>query len=382
MAVAAGRVTLGFLAVVAGCRREAGRALTIRAELDRSREDFGVVRIAGLPRGGDRRVMDVAGRLLVVYAVEGELSPGTPPLAGEWTAKGAEVEFRPRFPPAGGLAYVVVVDTSALAGRSAGGAVVRRFRVPDAPGSSNPLRVTIHPGAETVPENLLRWYLDFSARMRPGHALSHVRLLDQDGRDVPRAFLALNDELWDPTGTRLTLLFDPGRVKQGLRANLESGRPLRAGRRYTLRIDAGWPDASGRQLSQDVDRRFTAGPEDQHGPDPQRWTVAPPLVGTLDPLTIGFGEPLDHALAARLLAVHDSAGRLLDGRVELLEQDARWRFMPAGRWASGSYDVRVSGELEDLAGNRGARRFDSDQRAIPDSVGSRAMVLRFRARAR
>ena len=51
------------------------------------------------------------------------------------------------------------------------------------------------------------------------------------------AFLALDQELWDPVRRRITLLFDPGRVKRGVRTNLESGAPLVAGRRYRLVID-------------------------------------------------------------------------------------------------------------------------------------------------
>jgi hypothetical protein len=220
--------------------------------------------------------------------------------------------------------------------------------------------VAIHPGADSLPENTLRWYLEFSAPMFPGRALTHVRLIDDRGAEVRGAFLDLSEELWDPTGRRLTLLFDPGRVKQGIRTNLESGRPLRAGQAYALVVDSAWPDARGTPLAKRVEKRFVAIAADQIGPDPTGWRVTAPGAASLAPLEIDFGEPLDQALASRLIAVQDDRGRPVEGTVALDRSARRWRFQPAEKWQAGRYQLLVSPELEDVAGNRPGKPFDTD----------------------
>ena len=92
--------------------------------------------------------------------------------------------------------------------------------------------------------------------MEPGNALAHVHLLDESGREVSGAFLALEQELWDPERRRLTLLFDPGRVKRGVRTNVESGAPLVTGRRYRLVIDDEWKDGTGAALASGFELAF------------------------------------------------------------------------------------------------------------------------------
>jgi hypothetical protein len=76
-------------------------------------------------------------------------------------------------------------------------------------------------------------------------------LIDQAGAKVDVPFLELGEELWDPSGRRFTLFFDPGRIKRGLLSQQELGIALHEGKRYTLVIDKGWKDADGRTLVAD-----------------------------------------------------------------------------------------------------------------------------------
>src|SRR5207247_9868323 len=93
-----------------------------------------------------------------------------------------------------------------------------------APSPAEPTRVTaIYPSASTLPENQLRFYIHFSAPMAAGHAYEHVKLLKANGEVVSRAFLEIGEELWDGSGQSLTLLFDTGRVKKGLKPQEEFG---------------------------------------------------------------------------------------------------------------------------------------------------------------
>jgi hypothetical protein len=310
-----------------------------------------------------------------------------PPVAGRYRVDGDAIRFEPSFELAGPLVLAVRLDPAALArlaGRPAPAAstpTVRRFTLPAPPAPARTTEVVaVHPSADVVPENQLRWYVELSAPMREGAALEHVRLLDARGREVPGAFLVTDEELWDASGRRITLLFDPGRVKRGIRTNVEMGPPLRAGERYTLRIDVGWRDARGAALRAPFEHRFRAGPADRAAPDPARWRVRAPARGGREALVVAFDEPLDHALAEGLLAVVDAAGRPVPGRAHATGGDREWRFEPAVPWSGGAYAVRVSPEIEDPAGNSIARVFDRDVAAGGAAGAVRGATISFRAR--
>jgi hypothetical protein len=236
--------------------------------------------------------------------------------------------------------------------------------------------VGVYPSVSRVPANLLRWYVELSAPMEEGGALEHVRLVDAAGREVAGAFLQLDDELWDPDKRRLTMLFDPGRVKRGIRTNLESGTPLVAGRRYRLVIDGEWRDGRGAGLASGFEHQFEVGAADRHSPDPAQWRITPPASGTRAPLRVAFGESLDHALAARMISVVEGEGRGSAGRAMLSEGDSVWSFVPELPWRPGEHHMRVDATLEDLAGNSVARPFDADRHAGDPSAERAADLAR------
>ena len=178
----------------------------------------------------------------------------------------------------------------------------------------------VPPATREVPANLLRLYVVFSASMSIGEAADHVRLVDEDGRRVDGAFLALQEELWDPTRRRLTLLFDPGRIKRGLRGHEELGPPLQAGHQYRLEIDGAWRDGRGRPLGASFSHELVAGPEDREAPDPSTWRLDPPG-GDAAPLIVRLREPLDRALLASRMAVEDAAGRRVAGTIDVDDGD-------------------------------------------------------------
>jgi hypothetical protein len=220
----------------------------------------------------------------------------------------------------------------------------------------------VHPSVAEVPANLLRWYVEFSAPMEAGSAHDHVKLLDASGREVPRAFLDVSEELWSPDRRRLTLLFDPGRVKRGIRTNIESGAPLIECRRYRLTIDAEWRDGRGAMLASGFEHPFQVGAADRASPDPSSWTIHAPPAGTRAALRLTFPEPLDHALLGRVLNVVDASEEPVAGQGVPSDDGRSWSFLPESTWAAGSLAVHVDPQLEDLAGNNVARLFDADLR--------------------
>jgi len=368
-------------ALAVGCRAASAddrASPEIAVELNRTPQ---AVEVRGLHRATVRRLERLTPNdstwsgLVGVYVDHGSADGGqTPAVIGRYVASGDRVRFEPRFPFAEGVAYRVVVDTAGL--RDGGSAVrlapqrgvlTHRFALPPV-ARARTTRVTgVYPSATRLPSNLLRWYVETSAPMEPGTALQHVHLMDEAGREIPAAFLALDQELWDPARRRLTLLFDPGRVKRGVRTNVESGAPLIAGRRYRLVIDDGWTDGNGAQLASGFEHAFEVVGADRQSPNPDRWRLTTPTGGTRASLQVVFGEPLDHALAARMLTVLDAGGTPVPGSVALTEGDSAWTFTPAQPWVTGDYSLRVGGALEDLAGNNIVRVFDVDRRI--DSAG-------------
>jgi hypothetical protein len=173
-------------------------------------------------------------------------------------------------------------------------------------------------------------------------------------------FVDLAEELWDPRGERLTLLFDPGRIKTGLKPREELGPILHPGETYTFVVDRGWLDASGEPLGAEYRKTFRAGPTDNQPPDPANWSMQVPAEGTRLPLTLTFPEPLDGAMLMRVITIADGDGRAVAGEVSVEAEETVWRFTPERPWRAGAYSVCVDKDLEDLAGNSIGRPFEVD----------------------
>ncbi len=80
-----------------------------------------------------------------------------------------------------------------------------------------------------LPANLLRLYLNFDTPMARGQVAEFIHLVDAQGQEMPNAFLNLGIEFWSTDQRRLTILFDPGRLKQGVGPNAVIGPPLAPG---------------------------------------------------------------------------------------------------------------------------------------------------------
>jgi hypothetical protein len=345
---------------------------------DTAAVDLGVVDVVNLDPSILRALSRVAPTLeqwhdvLSVQTVDrGSSDSAALALLGRYSVERDRLRFRPRFAPARGQVYRVRFDAAALqrvAGVTAPSivAIDTVWQLADRAGTASTAVVQLYPTADRLPVNLLRIYLHFSAPMSMGEAYQRVHLLDEEGQQVQDALLVVagDKELWDPEHRRLTMLFDPGRIKRDLRPNLEAGLPLREGHSFTIVVDSTWQDAQGRPLQRAFRKRFTVVAADRVSPHTQDWQLTPPRAGSRDPLTLRFPEPLDQALLERLLSVRGATG-LVMGTVTVDENETRWSFVPDAPWQSGNYTVDVGTELEDVAGNNLRRLFDVDRKAAP-----------------
>lgn len=212
----------------------------------------------------------------------------------------------------------------------------------------------VYPSADQLPENLLRFYIYFSEPTAHEDILSLISLLDDQGTVVPGVFLDNRYELWSPDGRRLTLLFDPGRVKTGLVAHNHLGRALISGENYSLRIGA-FENEKGCQV---FTKRFQIQPAYSTRLDVADWELSQPASDTIEPLHIGFGRVMDHLSLAYRIRVEDEEGIRIRGSLDLLEKEGVWAFTPSKPWIKGRYRIAVDTALEDVAGNRLTGVFD------------------------
>ena len=289
------------------------------------------------------------------------------PLLGSYEASADTLRFRPRFRPADGVTYAARFDAAAFNARigrpppPAGQRITTvTWRHTALAGAPSTFVREVYPTSDVLPMNLLRMYVEFSAPMASGRSYEFIKLYaDGDSLlDEPFFTAAGAVELWDPDHTRLTILFDPGRIKRDLKPHEEAGLPLRAGKRYRLVIDSTWRDAQGRPLVRSFVKEFRVGAQDRTLVRTVDWRVAPPRADSRDSLIVTFPESLDRALLARLVSVRDSSGAVINGESVVSDRETRWSFAPRAPWRRTAYAIRVDTELEDLAGNNLKKLFD------------------------
>ena len=304
-------------------------------------------------------------------------------MLGAYRVQSDGLRFEPQFPLEPGVTYRAVFRPDRLPGKGDSGStpITSVFQLP--PRSSIPTTVVSHvyPSAEVLPENLLKFYLHFSAPMSRGRIYDHIHLQDGIGKEIELPFLEIDEELWDPAMTRLTLFIDPGRIKRGVLLLEEIGPSLEAGKSYTLVIGREWKDGAGNPLKENFQKSFKVKPPDRDPPDPAHWKIQPPPSGTREPLAVSFPEPMDHALAQRVINVIDESGQLVEGTVALEDQERRWTFAPGRPWRRGPYNLVIQTTIEDLAGNNIGKPFEVDLfESVQRRLATSAVKLPFEVR--
>jgi hypothetical protein len=290
--------------------------------------------------------------VFAVYAGAGDV----PPLLGTYAVEGGALVFHPTFPIAPGVHYRAVFRPP-----SGGASIEKAFDGPPRPANRVARVEQVYPSSDVWPSNQLRLYIFFSAPMSRGEAALHIHVRDGTGRELngSQAIFLPGEELWDPGFRRLTMTFDPGRIKRGLTSNETIGPPLVEGKHYALTIDPDWPDARGVPMIEGFRKTFRGGPADRIPPDPKQWSVTAPKTGTNDALVVDFPSPMNYPLLRRMLQV-SSAGGAVAGTLSVARYESEWRFTPRRPWMAGNYQLIVDTGLEDLAGNRIGQPFDLD----------------------
>jgi len=292
--------------------------------------------------------------------------PDLPALFGAYSIEGASLTFRPRYPLTFGVTYYAVFHPPESA------PVQATFHGPEPVAAPQSRVIAMYPSSPVLPANQLKLYILFSAPMQGGDFWPSIHMIDQDGKSAYLPFVG--QELWNRDNTRLTLIFDPGRIKRGVKPNVDLGPVLVEGKRYMLIIDREFKDVNGRLLAEPFRHEFAAGADERRAVDTAMWKLSQPKAGTRDPLVIRFDRPLDYALLNDVFQIPGVSGVATIGAGE-----TEWRFQPTQPWTAGEHQVVVDMALEDLAGNRIDRPFDVDTMTNPtERITKKSTSLSFR----
>ncbi|HXD86236.1 MAG TPA: hypothetical protein VN641_07065 [Urbifossiella sp.] len=282
-------------------------------------------------------------------------------VAGTWSVAANGLRFEPQFPLVPGVKYKIACDFAKLPRLAvAAEPLAISLTIPKPPPGPPVSVAAVFPSGDRLPENTLRWYIHFSGPMSRGDIYRRIKLVRDDGVEVVRPFLELDEELWSTDGLRVTVLFHPGRVKRELVPREEEGPILEEGRSYTLTISREWKDSEGRPLAAEFKKTFRAGPPDDEPIDPSTWTLIPPRADSDAPVILRLAKPLDRALLASTISVVDSAGQPVAGQVTVGGGERVVTFAPKQSWQRGEYRLRVEHYLEDSCGNRVGESFELD----------------------
>lgn len=267
------------------------------------------------------------------------------PIAGRHIPEEDNISFTPAFGFDIGQTYVARVQVPGEIER------LVPFRIPDERTAKKAAVTEIFPSGETLPENVLRFYIHFSVPMQPHVAFDFIQLRDELGNIDDAAFMRFKQELWNADRTRLTVLIDPGRIKREVATNRRLGPALRAGKSYTLLVAEGWQSADGTSVLPAFSKSFQVSDPLRTRPDATLWQLNAPCIGTADPLEITFDRPFDRHLLSGTLRVADDTGRQIQGITEVKDNERAWVFTPDHPWTGTHVHLAADRSLEDVAGN-------------------------------
>ena len=273
----------------------------------------------------------------------------TTDILGDYRFDGGLV-FEPLIPFQRGADYIVLIENKNTV----------KFHIPADENPTAPEVIAVYPQLDTLPENLLKIYIQFSKPMRESESLKHIKLVKNNSDTLQDVFLDLQPELWNEDRTTITVWLDPGRIKRDLQPNLRMGAPLQVNEKYQLIVLKDWKDAAGLTMKTSFSKPFVTAVRDSLSPNPLKWNIHSPKALSKEALVITFGKALDHFLLMESFQVTDQKGIPIKGKWDVTDKDRSISFIPAEPWTAGIFTLKIASKLEDLAGNNLNRPFDRD----------------------
>lgn len=266
-------------------------------------------------------------------------------IVGSFIVQTNSMIFIPKFPFLQGKTYIIKTND-----------YQKEFFIPKSV-KSKPVVTEIYPTKNTIPENILRMYIQFSHPMKTTGNLKNIKLYDSKGVEVKRAIFNNVYELWNESQTQLTIIFDPSRVKTGLKINKNMGRALEAGESYKI-VVSNLEDIYGQRLKNSYTKHFYVTEEDTQSPNHEKWSLKSPKANTTESLNIDFKESIDIMSLQNRLFVFTSNDDRIDGKIKFNNNEKSWKFIPNQKWKKGDYTLKINSRLSDPSGNNLNGLFD------------------------
>jgi hypothetical protein len=293
-----------------------------------------------------------------------------PDVLGRYQILDAGIRFIPQFPFVPGIRYLASFDPRLLDLPECPEVLTLEFSPPKERYSEDTQVNQVFPSGDSLPENLLRFYICFSNAMQRGWAEENIRLFGPDGSLASDVLYRPPVELWDTSMRHLTILLDPGRLKRWVGPNRELGPPLKAGQEYRLVIGSGMIDSSGYPLQAGISKSFFVTEAVREAVAIEQWVAVLPATNSRQPYSLLFPRPLDWALLWHAITIVSEPGQPIEGRIAIDQAERRWSFTPRSPWLAGSYFVRVAVGLEDVCGNNLLGAFDRPLRSGHPTVAA------------
>ena len=312
---------------------------------------------------------------VAVYFGNIKTTKDSPKVIGNYETKGSTVFYKPKYGFSMGSTYTVVINqNNLLKSKEDNTSTIFRkvIKIPVIKRLPTTYVDNVYPTSSELPMNQLKLYIEFSSPMQMGKAYKYIKLYRMpDEKLETDAFISMAEELWDSNRQRLTLFFDPGRIKRGVQPNLQLGLPLVEGRRYKLVIKKEWLDINGAFLLNDFVKEFQVVNVDRKSPNWKNWNIISPTEGTREPLVIDFKESMDYGLLHSAIVIINGNQIKLPGTISLSDCEKKWYFKPVKTWSLENYEISINAWLEDLAGNNLKRKFDvnlNDPEDLPKKI--------------
>ena len=302
---------------------------------------------------------------IAVYFGEVTKTTKQPEIIGKYRKLSNSISFKSKYGFSKGATYTVLITSKNQ---------IQRFVVKTPKENLKPSTYikNVYPTSDHLPMNLLKFYIEFSAPMKTGNAFENIHLYKlPEGKLESEAFLVTAEELWNPEKTRVTIFFDPGRIKRGVQPNLQLGLPLVEGNRYKLVLDKKWLDVNDVKLIKGFEKIFDVVSVDRESPNTEVWKIDFPKSKNKSPIKIDFKEIMDFGLLNSAIVIVDEKNRYVEGKIKLSNYEREWMFTPNNKWQKGSYKLVVNAWLEDVSGNNLNRKFDvnlNDKNDSPKNI--------------
>ena len=284
-------------------------------------------------------------------------------MLGNYRVEDTRIAFRPRFLPDPSIRYNVnfnfnaLYEVLALSARLPEDSVFSDWIDYPSFEESKSEITGMYPSINVLPENALRMYLYFSAPMGFDNPFDHIQLVDQEGALIKNAFAELPEGLWNADRTRLTLLFHPGRIKQGVGPNLSEGPVLEEGKLFELRVSKEWRAGDGTELAGDFKKSFFVTSAQRSKLRKKDWTIEA-ICKDECIVRLSTGGIPDLEMVDNMVAIQNEKGEPVEFvcypeasgtfliRSDLFQKDA-------------SLTMMVNPKMEDISGNTFLNAFDA-----------------------